>query len=151
MIQRKQNLLLFQVIFLGISLLIIPVVNVAIMNSEHHVSLFFGQSTPEITTSIGHLAATLLNCVAILLSLFTLLQFKKLALQQKLSRLIVYLYLALTLMILFCPFIEIKEGQTAKPSYLAGAVGLVAVFGAWQAGRFIKKDIDLLKSVDRIR
>ena len=151
MIQRKQSLLLFQVIFLGISLIIIPVVNVTIAQSVRHVSLFLNQTDPEITTSTGHLAATLLNFVAVLLSLFTLLQFKKLALQHKLSRVIAIIYISLTLMILFCPFIELKEGQTSNQSYLAAAVGLVAAFGAWQAGRFIKKDIELLKSVDRIR
>ena len=151
MIQRKQSLLLFQVIFLGISLLLIPVVNVVHSNVEYHLSLFFNSPAAEIKTSIGHTAATLLNLLAVLISLFTLFQYKKLALQQKLTKVLIILYLALTLMILFCPFVELAEGQTSKQSYLAATVGLVAAFGAWQAGRFIKKDIELLKSVDRIR
>jgi len=151
MIQRKQSLLLLQIIFLGISITLIPVVNVSYNNVTDHISLWFIRFHLEYTSTLGFTTAVMINLLSILLASFTIFQYKRLSLQRKLTFVLLFLYLILTGMLALCPFISATSAITTQVNYLACAVTLVAAFCAWQAGKFIKKDIDLLKSVDRIR
>lgn len=151
MIQRKQSLLLLQIIFLGISITLIPVVNVTYTGLTDHISLWFIRYHIEYTSTMGFNAAVVINLLSIALAVFAIFQYKHLSFQRKLAFVVMFLYLILTGMLALCPFIAPSTSVSTEINYLACAVTLVAAFCAWQASKFIKKDIDLLKSVDRIR
>jgi hypothetical protein len=53
---------------------------------------------------------------------------------------------------LLCPFVvKTEEMIEVKINYFVVAIGAFSVLAAFLAARFIKKDIELLKSADRIR
>jgi hypothetical protein len=78
--------------------------------------------------------------------------FKKRELQMRLCYVLILLQLALTAIVSFCPVV-ITEGSVAsyENSGLASIIGIVGMMSAYLAARFIKKDIELLRSADRIR
>jgi hypothetical protein len=64
----------------------------------------------------------------------------------------VFLWLILSALLGLCPLAEkTQEIVAVQNNYLGLAIGLCAVIAAFFAARFIKKDIELLKSSDRIR
>ena len=53
---------------------------------------------------------------------------------------------------LFCPFVIKTDAITAiNINYFVAAIGFFSIVAAYFAAHFIKKDIELLKSADRIR
>ncbi|MBX3163702.1 MAG: DUF4293 family protein [Bacteroidetes bacterium] len=83
------------------------------------------------------------NALAALLALITIFLYKKRTLQVKLSYVLMLLQLAITLLVSFT--------SISSNSELASIIGIVGAMGAYFAVRYIKKDIALLKSADRIR
>lgn len=61
------------------------------------------------------------------------------------------LWLIVSLMMGFCTFILPTEGQSVERNYFSLVIGLFGIVATFIAARFIKKDIELLKSADRIR
>ena len=124
MIQRKQTLFLLLSLFAsGI--------------------LFFYLNENKLQSNILHYVGISVNLIASLLALITIFLFKKRTLQVKLSYALMLLQLALTLIISFT--------STSSNSGLASIIGIVGAMGAYFAVRYIKKDIEILKSADRIR
>ena len=106
----------------------------------------------DIQSSAGHTAAILINFITLVLAFVTVFLYNKRELQVKLCYVLSIFWLVITGMISFCPFIvksEIVTGETVN--YLAPVIGMAAIVLSVIAARMIKKDIELLKSADRIR
>jgi hypothetical protein len=152
MIQRKQTLFLLQLAFLTLSLLFVPTQMIVTGVAPIHVALIPVNEAGYAST-IGHLAAIGLNAVGLVLAFITIFLFKKRELQVKLSYLLAVIYVVLPLMMAFCPFIgSVSEvAPKIEKNPFGYIICVVAVLSAILAARFIKKDIELLKSADRIR
>ncbi len=150
MIQRKQTIFLLLSALAGIGLLFIPTYTVLLANSKLDVSLEPIVSN-EVHSSTGHLAAVAINFVGLVLASLIMFLYSKRELQLKLCYVLIVLWLALTSMLTFCPFIEAAQGISFHNTYFGTAVGVVGILVSFLAARFIKKDIELLKSADRIR
>jgi hypothetical protein len=151
MIQRRQTLFLFELVFLSVALLFIP--------SQHYTwatiptdIYLVPVNEPGLSSTAGHQAAVLINFAGLLLAFATIFLYKKRQMQVTLSYVLTLLWLVLTLMIALCPFVEGADMKTGlDTNYFAVAIGVFAIVAGLLAARFIKKDIELLKSADRIR
>ena len=149
MIQRKQSLFLIQIIFLGLSLLFVPCQNIFTKTVVTNVYL---APLTEYQSTLGHLFAVALNFLGLILATITLFTFKKRELQIKLCYALMTIWMILIGMMLLCPFVvKTEEMIEVKINYFVVAIGAFSVLAAFLAARFIKKDIELLKSADRIR
>lgn len=150
MIQRKQSLFLIELIFLGLALLFIPCQH--ILSKAEPVNVYLMPLIGLHQSTAGHYAAIALNFLGLVIATITLFLYKKRELQVKLCYLLLVLWLIVTVMMLFCPFV-IKTDNVAAISinYFIVAIGFFAMVAAYFAAYFIKKDIELLKSADRIR
>jgi hypothetical protein len=149
MIQRKQSLFLIQIIFLGLSLLFVPCQNIFTKTVVTNVYL---APLTEYQSTLGHLFAVALNFLGLIVATITLFTFKKRELQIKLCYALIAIWLVLISMMLLCPFVvKTEEMIEVKINYFVVAIGAFSVLAAFLAARFIKKDIELLKSADRIR
>ena len=151
MIQRKQTLFLFQLVFFGIALLFIA--NHTVVEAEGTTDVFLVPfHNSHLLSTPGHTAAIALNFITLLLAFAVIFLYKKRELQVRLSYLLMALWLVLTLMLVLCPFVQNAATiQSINLNWFAVAIGAVAIVAAFMAIRFIKKDIALLKSADRIR
>ncbi|MBL7911935.1 MAG: DUF4293 family protein [Bacteroidia bacterium] len=149
MIQRKQTLFLIELIFLGLSLLFVPCQTILTKTSATNIYLM---PLETFQSTAGHLTAVILNFIGIVLATFTIFSFKKRELQVKLCYAQLVLWIVVTAMMLFCPFVVQTEGilEVQKQYFIIG-IGLFALIAAYLAAHFVKKDIELLKSADRIR
>lgn len=149
MIQRKQSLFLIQILFFGLSLLFVPcqvIITKAVATNVYLMPLTEFQST------IGHLFAVGINFIGLVITAITIFIFKKRELQVKLCYTLMVIWTVLMGMMILCPFVsKTEEIVEIKINYFVVAIGLFSVMAAYFAARFIKKDIDLLKSADRIR
>lgn len=147
MIQRKQTLFLFQLVFFGIALLFIP--SEWVKSADVETPIFLTPiKSGGFSSSIGHQAAIVLNFVGLILAFITIFLFKQRNMQVKLCNVLMGLWIVLTSMILFCPFVE---STTSSVNYFNVIIGAFAILASFLAKRFIKKDIELIKSADRIR
>ncbi len=150
MIQRKQTLFLLQIAFLAISFLFVPVQFLGIPTSLH-VKLLPLNGEVYSSTS-GHLAAVGLNFLGLVVALAAIFLYRKRELQVKLCYLLMAIYIIIPAMAAFCPFIEMKDvAQKADVNIFTYIISAVCVVSAFFAARFVKKDIELIKSSDRIR
>jgi hypothetical protein len=152
MIQRKQSLFLLQLAFLSLSLLFVPVQLIKTEVNPIPVSLVPVNEAAYASTG-GHLAAIALNAVGLILAFMTIFLYRKRELQIKLCYALAAIYVILPLMMALCPFVG--SASTTPPeiekNFFGYIISAVAVISALLAARFIKKDIELLKSADRIR
>jgi Domain of unknown function (DUF4293) len=149
MIQRKQTLFLIELIFLGLSLLFVPCQTILTKTTATNIYLM---PLIDFQSTTGHLFAVILNFIGLVIATLTIFLFKKRELQIKLCYVLMAVWLILPAMMLFCPFVlkteAILEVQT---NYFVVAIALFSIIAAYVAAHFIKKDIELLKSADRIR
>lgn len=151
MIQRKQTLFLFQLIFLGIALMFLPVKNATIAGQTLNPTLV-PIAVEGAESTVGHMTAIFINFGGLILTFVTVFLYKRRKVQVKLSYTLLVLWLVLTLMILFCPFVKTTVGPvTEESNYFGVIVGIFSMLAAYLSARYIKKDIELLKSADRIR
>jgi len=154
MIQRKQTLFLLQLVFFGIALLFVSVTTV-VTNTPSPASTPVYLSPlhhPQLQSTTGHLAAIVINAVALILSFITIFLYKRRELQLKLCYVLAGLWIILIAMIAACPFVLKNDPEMEiHTNYFGCLIGAFAVLAALLAARFIKKDIELLKSADRIR
>lgn len=62
------------------------------------------------------------------------------------------LWLTITLMVEFCPFVKLSEGVSSiENTHFGTLIGIFGMLAAYLALRYIRRDIELLKSADRIR
>ena len=151
MIQRKQTLFLLQLLLLGLVLIFVPCGKAYAGGAETDIFLAPLQ-TVHLQSSAGHWAAIAINYTALALSLIAIFLYRKLGLQRTICLVLTFLWLVLTLMIAFCPFIEAGETPVeTSVNYYAVIIGILGTLGGLLAARFIKRDIELLKSAERIR
>jgi hypothetical protein len=151
MIQRKQSLFLIALAFLGIILLFLPTHRVQTNTGITDVCLV-PINNEHLTSTAGHLTAVALNFVGIVLAFVALLIFKRRQLQIKLCYGLMIIWLILTMLISFASFVVPSETVIAvQPSYVGIIVGVGGMLCSYLAARFVKRDIELIKSADRIR
>ncbi len=150
MIQRKQTLFLLELVFLGIALLFVPSATVLTPNNSQGVCLL--PLPGNFMSTTWHYIAMALNFIALLLALITIFLYKKRELQYKLSYILMMLWILLTVTTGLCPLVKPGSDITGvQTNYPVVVIGLFSILAAYLAARFIRKDIDLLKSADRIR
>jgi hypothetical protein len=151
MIQRRQTLFLLQLVFCGIALLFIS--SVSIISNTGTIEVYLTPSKDgAFVSTLGHLAAITINFIGLIVTFVTIFLYRNRAIQIKLCYALILIWLSLSLMILFCPFVEKTEQiQMIQINYFATVIGLVAITATYFAIKFIKKDIALIKSADRIR
>jgi len=148
MIQRKQTLFLLQSLFFNIALFFIP-------NKYFYTDLLKKNVLyliPIVNSSIGHYVAIIINCLMIILTLIVIFLFKKQSFQLTLSKILSFFWILLLLMILFCPFLN-KETNDIKitTNYFSIFICFASFLTIIFACKLIKRDIELLKSSERIR
>ncbi len=151
MIQRKQTLFLAGGALLSLLLLFVPNHVVTLQKMNYSLCLM-PPTTPDFIGTLGFNTAVAINFLMMVLSFLAIFLYKKRELQVKLSYGICLLGLVLAAMCQFCPFVVIDEQVSGvKNTFVGLFIGLsIALFG-FMAQFFIKKDIELLKSADRIR
>lgn len=151
MIQRVQTLFLLELAFLSISLFFIPVQYINSDAQEIAVS-FLPISAGGFTSTLGHSAAIAINFICLVIAFATIFLYRKRELQVKLSYTLMFLYLVLIGMLALCPFVNVDSSIATVSSNAFGYIILsVSLVSAFLAAKFVKKDIELLKSTDRIR
>src|SRR5258706_14541250 len=105
MIQRKQTLFLFQLIFLGIALLFVPC-NIIITSTGTHDVCLVPLKVPDISSTPAHMTAVAINFFTLILTFLTIFLYGKRELQLRLCYVLAALWAVLALMMAFCPFVE---------------------------------------------
>ena len=148
MIQRKQTLFLLQSLFFNIALFFIP--NKYIFTDLLNKNVLY--LIPFVNSSIGHYAAITINCLLIILTLIVIFLYKKQSFQLKLGKILWFFWIILILMILFCPFTNKETNATEiTTNYFSIFICFAGILTIAFASKFIKRDIELLKSSERIR
>ena len=147
MIQRKQTLFLIALILTSISLLYIPVGTANFNGMPVSFSLLL-KNAGEFNSTVWHFLAVSLNFIVLLLGVVTIFLYNKRALQLRLAYALMLIELAITVIISFCPQSELFKTESSGLGIIICVTGIMC---AYMAARFIKKDIELLKSADRIR
>lgn len=148
MIQRKQTLFLLQSLFFNIALFFIP--NKYIFTDLLNKKVLY--LIPFVNSSIGHYAAITINCLIIILTLIVIFLYKKQSLQLTLGKILWFFWIILILMILFCPFLNKETNATEiTTNYFSIFICFAGLLTIIFACKLIKRDIELLKSSERIR
>jgi hypothetical protein len=150
MIQRKQTLFLLALVLTGVALFFVPANTVTVNGQTHGLSLA-PSSSSEYTTSAWHSLAIVLNGTAILLGLITIFLYTRRPLQVRLCFVLMLLQLTLTLILSLCHLAVDSEALSISGSGFAIIISTIGMISAYLAARLIKKDIELLRSADRIR
>jgi len=150
MIQRKQTLYLLLLIFTGIGLLFVPSTTVTIKSVSTGIPLLPIHSN-EFTPTAWHYLAMGLNFTAILIAFVTIFLYKNRTVQMKFCYTLMLFELSVTLLTSFSPLIVKSELFLIESTGFGSLIGIIGMMSAYLAARLIKKDIELLKSADRIR
>ncbi len=151
MIQRIQSLFLLAAALMGILLLFIPSFTI-IFNNLRIPLVLEPIRAAGLNSTAGHTAAVFINFAGLVIALGTVFLYQRRELQIKLCYLLALVWVVLGGMIALCPFVNANGAafELNMNAFVFSFVGL-AIVAALMAARFIKKDIDLLKSADRIR
>jgi hypothetical protein len=155
MIQRIQSLLLSGVVILLATNLLLPIWTASTDTSHVIVDAFSIRFTqPEGLVPVkSTVYIAIVICLSIALSVFTISRYKNRPLQMILCNLLLLLVLG----IIGSYFIAIPAAKALMPEVLEGNYGIgyfLPIFSCLLilgARHFIKKDEDLVRSVDRIR
>lgn len=149
MIQRKQTLFLLQLVLFSVGMLFIPHQLIFTKLKANYVCLV---PLVDFTSTSGHLAAIAINFLGLVIASISIFLFKRRELQIKLCYILMAIWIILFALILFCPFVKSNADiLEIKKNYFGYLSCPFAVLAAYFAIKFIKKDIELLKSADRIR
>lgn len=150
MIQRLQTVFLIQSIFLSIALLFVPSGWYETSLGNHAVGLV-AHDSKEIQSGLVHNLAIFINFGALVLGSLIIFFYKRRELQIRLSYLLIFLWLILAAVISFFPLLTANSILSYKINWLAPSICIVGIAAVLLAIRGIKKDINLLKSAERIR
>lgn len=150
MIQRKQTLFLLQIAFLALSLLFVPVQFIG--GAKALGAKLLPLNGAAFSSTSSHVAAVALNFAGLILASATIFIFRKRQLQVNLCYLLMIIYAAVLALIAFTSFIQ-SEAIPQKPevNLFGYIIPVVNIVSAYFAAHFVKKDIALLKSSERIR
>ncbi len=147
MIQRIQTVFLLVVLACSVCLFFLPFISYENMFNTFTLSAF-----KQPFCGLLYYTAESLNLIILLLSFICIFLFKKRMLQGRISTILVFLNTILLLVLLFTKTAIVEDflggaKHTLWPSYLP----VLSTICAYLAGRFIKKDEELVRSADRIR
>ncbi len=147
MIQRKQSLFLLAAAIIHVVLLFIPSVLVSdAQGGTQGLSLI---NSNEAIKGSGALAvATILNFASLLVCMTAIFLYKKRNLQRLQCLILSMVNLILAVLLIALPLVD--KGLTSSKNWVV-YLPIVGALLCFMAARFIQKDIDLLKSADRIR
>ena len=149
MIQRKQTLFLVAVFIISIVMLFVPFLSISSDPKTIWTVTLFPLSTNGMVNSNIYFPIVL-NCLVLMLSIITILQFNKRPLQYKLSNLTALLNVFI--IGLFFLLSYAKDGFVETISYSVGAfLPVLSIVCCFLAAHFIKKDEQLVRNADRIR
>lgn len=149
MIQRKQSLFLLLSALLNLVLLFVP--NQYLITEGGRVPVYLTPLQAPLASAAPHYFTILINFICLLLAFGAIFLYTRRSLQLRLCYVLMVSWLIAALMLLFGSFTDGPLAPVVEKNYAAVAVALAGVVTSWLAARFIKKDIDLLKSADRIR
>lgn len=150
MIQRVQTLYLLSLVVMGLALLFVP--SAQFEFNVHAVPIYLKPISHElIQATYGQIIAMVLNFSGILLSCVAIFLYKKRMLQLKLTLVLMMIWLANTIILSFLPLANVEMPNMLHTTNYGILFGIFGMLGAYMANRHIKKDIELLKSADRIR
>jgi hypothetical protein len=151
MIQRRQSIFLFLQALFGILLLFVPVENIDVSGTNVKTALVTIQ-TPGFSSSAAHIAAALLNFACLAGASITIFLYKQRTLQLNICYVLAVLWLVLAALMVLSSFIVSTDTSfhTTK-NYFTCVLPAAASAFALVAAKYIKKDIELLRSADRIR
>lgn len=150
MIQRKQSLFFLQSIFLSAALLFLPVCSFQLNGIRSDLSLVFFEANGGMSSAL-HEVAVVLNFLTLVLVSLSVFLYRRRELQIRLSFLSIIFWLILGALIGYGQFVTAAEPVSTQVNWLAVVICLFAIVALFFAIRFIRKDIELLKSADRIR
>ncbi|WNJ16856.1 DUF4293 domain-containing protein [Pontibacter sp. G13] len=169
MLQRIQSVFLFLAAAVNLAVLFVPiwqfsagtetemvmglsVLNEATAGEEATEVMFFAHEEP--LEMAAHTAGVVLAGLVSLLALVNIFLFNNRSLQMKICNALMILVMleivAYVLVTLQTPEFATQAGDTGNPS-VGFAIPIIAMVFVWLAKGRIKKDDDLVKSVDRIR
>lgn len=147
MIQRKQSLLLLAAAIIHVLLLFIPSVLVMdVQGISQGLSLLSSKGTIEGSGALN--VATILNFASLLVCMATIFLYKKRSMQRLQCLILSMVNLVLAVLLIALPLVD--KGLTSSKNWVV-YLPIVGALLCFTAARFIQKDIDLLKSADRIR
>ncbi len=151
MIQRPQTLFLFILVLLGVALLFVSIGEVKSATTNESIYLI-PFANEEISSTAGHMTAVALNFAGLILTFINVFLYKRRVLQKKLCYGLMALWVVLALMMALCPFVAQTNGiLSVKMSAVGPVIAALGAASSLLAARYIQKDIDLLRSADRIR
>lgn len=149
MIQRKQSIFLLLSALLNLLLLFIP--NQHLLMGDSNTSVYLTPLQAPFVSGQAHYFAILINFICLLLAFVTIFLYTRRLLQIRLCYVLMVSWLIVALMLFFGGFVTATEGVTVEKNYLSLVIALAGILVNLFAARHIKKDIELLKSADRIR
>ncbi len=150
MIQRKQTLYLLSILIISTILLVVPSASVDFNNQLVKVYLL-PFDFEGISASAAQMAAMLINFISLILAFTCIFLYKKRNLQLTMSYSLMIIWLLLTLIMSFMPLVNEADGVVIQNTNYGTLLGIFGMLGSYMAARLIKRDIELLKSADRIR
>lgn len=147
MIQRIQTVFLFLSAVLAGFLFFIPIASFDLGNEIVNLSIF------GVENHSGALLLLILAVLMLAVPFVTIFMYKKRELQLKLSLLNLYLNILFILLLAMFYVDNIQEKLSAETVVFAFGAYIPFINGLLSslAGRWIKKDIELIKSIDRLR
>lgn len=150
MIQRKQTLYLLSILIISTILLVVPSASVDFNNQLVKVYLL-PFDFEGLSASVAQMAAMLINFISLILAFTCIFLYKKRNLQLTMSYSLMIIWLLLTLIMSFMPLVNEADGVVIQNTNYGTLLGIFGMLGSYMAARLIKRDIELLKSADRIR
>lgn len=150
MIQRKQTLFLLLSGLLSLAMLFVA--NHSIITTSGSTPVFLTPLQAPYSSGASHYFAIALNFIGLLLAFAAIFLYKQRGLQLRLCNMLMMSWLIIGLILMFADFaMPAGDALSVQKEYLALALTLAGIGAGYFASRYIRKDIDLLKSADRIR
>jgi uncharacterized membrane protein YhdT len=147
MIQRKQSLLLLAAAIIHVLLVFIP--SVLVKDDQGIVQGLGLINQKGIIKGSGVLSvATILNFASLLVCMTAIFLYKKRSMQRLQCLILSMVNLVLAVLLIALPLVD--KGLTSSKNWVV-YLPIIGALLCFMAARFIQKDIDLLKSADRIR
>jgi hypothetical protein len=145
MIQRKQSLFLLAAAIIHVILLFVPVVTASSVEVRESYSLLIPKGSFQVTPFFT--ICVILNAAGLIASLGVTFMYTQ-RLRQRISCFIVMVFQdVLAVLLIAFPLLQNGNEEKSIVIYLPMLAGIFSFLAA----HFIKKDIELLKSADRIR
>lgn len=150
MIQRKQSLfLLLSLICFGL-FFFIPLLLITKNEETYELTILSAFDSSLNLSEMFNISVGMI-LFGVICSIITLFSFKKLPIQEKFCFILIAVSILPLVLINFAPILTINELYSQKVPFLSFILLIISSISAYLAKYFIRKDIELLKSLNRIR